>query len=225
MHSVFFGGIAQYYDSLGTMVQDNNCPFVKTIARVSRDASGTMAEYKLPIEMPSFLGAGSEFIPNNTLPHYANEVFKLDDFTADSTFVGYIFGGISSSAPNIFTTNTGTQSVASNQLFKVFVIKKSSVGMHDLNEQSTGTLKMQIYPNPSNSNIVILNFNLIKTEITKIVVHNVDGKIIDELNLTNTIKGSNRISYELKNAHENGTYFFTIETPSEKSTQKIIIEK
>jgi hypothetical protein len=53
MHTVFFGGIAQYYDSLGILVQDNNVPFVKTIARVTRDASGTMAEYKLPIVMPT----------------------------------------------------------------------------------------------------------------------------------------------------------------------------
>jgi hypothetical protein len=224
MHNVFFGGIAQYYDSLGTLVQDNNCPFVKTIARVSRDANGVMAEYKLPIEMPNYLGAGSEFIPNTSQPHYDNEVFKLDDFTADSTFVGYIFGGISSTAPNIFFTNTGAQSSASNIFYKVYVIKKSSVGIHDLNEQSISTLKMQVYPNPSNSNIVILNFNLIKTETTKIIVHSIDGKIIDELNLTNTTKGNNSISYEIKNAIENGTYFFTIETPTEKSTQKIIIE-
>ncbi|MBK9718257.1 MAG: hypothetical protein IPO85_12235 [Saprospiraceae bacterium] len=41
------------------MVQDNNVPFVRTIARVTRDASGTMAEYKLPIAMPTLLGAGS----------------------------------------------------------------------------------------------------------------------------------------------------------------------
>lgn len=44
MHNVFFGGIAQYYDSLGVLVQDNNVPFVKTIARVTRNSSGTMAE-------------------------------------------------------------------------------------------------------------------------------------------------------------------------------------
>ena len=46
MHNVFFGGIAQYYDSLGVLVQDNNVPFVKTIARVTRNSSGTMAEFK-----------------------------------------------------------------------------------------------------------------------------------------------------------------------------------
>ena len=44
MHTVFFGGIAQYFDSVGTLVQDNEVPFVKTIARVTRDANGVMSE-------------------------------------------------------------------------------------------------------------------------------------------------------------------------------------
>ncbi|MFZ1320297.1 MAG: T9SS C-terminal target domain-containing protein [Ignavibacteria bacterium] len=123
MHNVFFGGIAQYYDSLGMLVQDNNVPFTKTIARVTRDASGTLVEYKLPIEMPALLGAGSEFIPIDNIPQYKNGVLKLDDFTADSTLVGYIYGGISSSAKNIFFTNSGTQSKANSQIFKVYVIK------------------------------------------------------------------------------------------------------
>ena len=31
MHTLFFGGIAQYYDSLGITVQDNNVPFVNNV--------------------------------------------------------------------------------------------------------------------------------------------------------------------------------------------------
>lgn len=123
MHTVFFGGIAQYYDSAGTLVQDNNVPFVKTIARVTRNAGSSMKEYKLPIEMPALLGAASEFIPVKTLPHYGNGVLKLDSFNAGKTLVGYIYGGISSTEDNIFFTNSGTQSSASSRIFKVFVIK------------------------------------------------------------------------------------------------------
>jgi len=123
MHTIFFGGIAQYYDSLGILVQDNNVPFVKTIARVTRDESGTMAEYKLPVEMPSLLGASSEFIPVENLPKYNNEVLNLDDFSNDKLLIGYIYGGISSTDANIFFSNTGIQSSASSQLFKVFIIK------------------------------------------------------------------------------------------------------
>jgi hypothetical protein len=223
MHNVFFGGIAQYYDSLGILVQDNNVPFVKTIARVTRNSVGTMAEYKLPIDMPSLLGAGAEFIPIASVPQFNNEVFKLDDFTADSTLVGYIYGGISSTAANIFFTNTGTQSSASSQIFKVYVINNSTVGVHDLNEQSIGTLKIQVFPNPNDGNFVV-KFNLNKMAETKISIYSINGKKIEERVLTNLVLGENTFQRKIKNLDLGGTYILTIETPYEKATQKIIIE-
>jgi hypothetical protein len=223
MHNVFFGGIAQYYDSLGVLVQDNNVPFVKTIARVTRNSSGTMAEFKLPVEMPSLLGAGAEFIPIQSVPQFSNEVLKLDDFTADSTLVGYIYGGISSTAANIFFTNTGTQSSASSQIFKVYVIKNSTVGIHDLNEQSIGTLKMQVFPNPSDGDFVV-KFHLNKIAETKISLYSIDGKKIEERILNNLQIGENTFQRKIKNLDLGGTYILTIETPYEKATQKIIIE-
>ena len=223
MHNVFFGGIAQYYDSLGILVQDNNVPFVKTIARVTRNSVGTMAEYKLPIDMPSLLGAGAEFIPIASVPQFNNEVFKLDDFTADSTLVGYIYGGISSTAANIFFTNTGTQSSASSQIFKVYVIKNSTVGIDDLNEQSIGTLRVKVFPNPNNGNFTV-KFNLNKIAETKISIYSIDGRKIEERVLTNLVLGENIFQRKIKNLDLGGTYILTIETHYEKATQKIIIE-
>ena len=223
MHNVFFGGIAQYYDRAGTLVQDNNVPFVKTIARVSRNAAGTMAEYKLPVEMPSLLGASAEFIPLDDVPQYANEVYKLDNFSTDTTLVGYIYGGISSSAANIFFTNNGTQSSASSQIFKVFVIKNPLVSLHDLNEQSVGTLKMQAFPNPSDGDFVV-TFHINKISKTKISLHSLDGKIIEERVLDQINLGENRFQSKIENLEQGGTYILTIETEYEKATQKIIIE-
>lgn len=222
MHCVFFGGIAQYYDSLGILVQDNNVPFVKTIARVTRNSNGIMAEYKLPVEMPSLLGASAEFIPIKSVPHFSNEVFKLDDFTADSTLVGYIYGGISSTAANIFFINTGTQSSASNQIFRVYVIKNSTIGIHNLNEQSIGTLKVQVFPNPNDGDFVI-KFHLNKIVETKISFYSIDGKKIEEKTLNNLQIGENTFQGKIKNLDLGGTFILTIETPYEKATQKIII--
>ncbi len=223
MHSVFFGGIAQYYDSSGVLVQDNNVPFVKTIARVTRNADGTLAEFKLPVEMPTLLGASAEFIPLDDIPHYRNEVLKLDDLTADSTFVGYIYGGISSTAANIFFTNTGTQSSASSQIFKVYVLKNQLLGTHHLNEQSIGTLKVQVFPNPNGGDFTI-KFHLNKNTDVKISIDGIDGKRIEEITLPNLPIGENTFQRKLENMDTGGTYILTIETPYEKATQKIVIQ-
>jgi hypothetical protein len=136
MHNLFFGGIAQYSDSAGILIQDDNVPFVKTISRVTRDTHGRMAEYKLPGEMPGYLGAGAEFIPVENIRVYGNGVIKLDKLVADSTLVGYIVGGIESPESNIFWTNNGTQSSANHQIYKVFIIKSKSSEVHILNARS-----------------------------------------------------------------------------------------
>jgi len=223
MHSVFFGGIAQYYDSIGVLVQNNNVPFVKTIARVTRNSTGAMAEYKLPVEMPGFLGASSEFIPDLNIPHFQNEVLKLDSFINDSTLVGYVYGGISSSAANIFFTNTGAQSSASSQIFKVYVIKRSGVGIHELNKQSIGSLKLQVYPNPNDGNFLV-RFYLNKVTDVKISVFLSDGKKIENTTLPNLNAGQNTYQKKIKNIESGGTYYLTIETPYESATQKILIK-
>ncbi len=224
MHNIFFGGIAQYYDSAGVLVQDNNVPFVNTIARVTRNAAGEMAEYKLPVVMPSLLGASAEFIPLTNVPQYTNEVFKLDSFSSDSTLVGYIYGGINSTAPNVFLTNTGTQSSASSQIFKVYVITpKTNTGLHTLNKQSIGTLNMLVFPNPGNGSFEI-KFNLKQVTETKITLFDAKGNKLEETVLKNLNMGENIYKRNASNISIGGTYYLTIETPYEKATQKIIIK-
>ena len=223
MHTLFFGGIAQYYDNLGVLVQDNDVPFVKTIARVTRDSTGSMAEYKLPIEMPTYLGAGSEFIPNQTIPHFQNEVLKLDSIAADSTLIGYIFGGIQSTAANIFWVNNGTQSSANNQLFKVYLTNNTlSADTHLLNHHSNASLQMVVYPNPSEGNVEI-TYQLSETRNIKLKITNGKGQILEDLILKNQKLGINTFEFERKDLGSSGFIFITIETPSQCMTQKIIL--
>lgn len=227
MHTVFFGGIAQYYDSSGILVQDNNVPFVKTIARVTRDSSGNMAEYKLPIEMPTYLGAGSEFIPILSLPHYDNGVLKLDELTDDTTLVGYIFGGINSTAANIFWINDGTQSSASNQIFKVFLTKPpQTTGTHELNNQSKGSLRMVVYPNPSDGFLVV-DYFLKDAKNVRVKIADLNGKIIEDMVLRNQASGKNTHAFNIHalSQKSSGVFFITLETPYETATQKIILKR
>ncbi len=221
MHNVFFGGIAQYYDSMGVLIKDDNVPFVKTIARVTRSSNGTMAEYKLPVEMPGLLGAGAEFIPTQSVPHFMNEVFKLDEFTKDSTLVGYIYGGISSTAANIFFANAGTQSSASSQVYKVYVIRNPTTGVDEFNKQGTGTLNMEIFPNPSGQEFIV-KFHLDRIVEVKLFLYNTDGRLIEAKVLSNLHIGKN--SVQINNGQKlAGTYLLTLETPIEKASKTLII--
>lgn len=132
MHNLFFGGMSQFYDSAGVRVEDQNVPFVRTIASVSFDAQGVPTEWLLPVQMPDLLGASAEFIPLPNLPTYNNEVVKMDDLVGDTILLGHIFGGILSSAPNIFWINDGTQSTATSELFKVYLLRNSTIGQEEI---------------------------------------------------------------------------------------------
>jgi hypothetical protein len=224
MHTVFFGGIAQFYDSLGTLVQDNDVPFVKTIARVTRRADGTMAEFKLPVEMPALLGAGAEFIALENLPAYPNGVLKMDDLSGDTVHAGYIYGGIASTAPNIFWINTGVESSGSSMIFKVFVVKNTATAIHNLNPQSVGTLRMRVFPNPNNG-VFGIKFNLEKAGSVKLTIGDMTGKIIVQEQVSGLFVGENIITRRLDHIAAGQTYLVTLETGAEKATVKTIVQE
>lgn len=222
MHNVFFGGIAQFYDSSGVLVQDDNVPFVKTIARVSRNAGASMSEHKLPVEFPALLGAGATFIPYPSVAHYKNGVLQLDAFVADTTLVGYIYGGIQSSAPNIFFVNTGAESVASNSIFKVYVIRGKGLKVHELNARSSGTLRLQVFPNPAKS-LLQIDFSLDQAMPATIRIFDASGKQIQKTVVNQTQIGWNH--YSIKLPEIAGSYYIlSVETGADKVIQKIIAE-
>ncbi len=134
MHSIFFGGIAQfYYDANGNLVEDTNVPFVKTISLVTRDANGVYTESVFSTEMPTYVGAGAKFFLSDSIAEYAKGIVDMSQLPATGTFtVGYIFGGIESPVPNTFPSNTGVTS-ASNTIYRVlFVNNIMSAELADL---------------------------------------------------------------------------------------------
>ncbi len=153
MHTLFFGGMARYYyDQNGTLIDDENVPFVKTISLVTRDGNGAMTEQSLSLQMPAFLGSGAEFIPSEEVDYINEEVLDLDALTPNQpTLVGYIFGGIESTAENIFFINDGTQSSASTRLFKVYITAATSTGILGNTVTGEDVFELQVFPNPADS--------------------------------------------------------------------------
>ncbi len=121
MHALFFGGIGRYYFDGSTFMDDPNVPFVNTISLVSRDANGVMSEAAIGA-MPGLLGASGEFIPLPGTPATASGILRMSAFSGDTVVIGHIVGGISSTAANIFFTNTGVQSDATPRVFKVLLV-------------------------------------------------------------------------------------------------------
>lgn len=158
MLTLFFGGMSRYrYDTTtGNLIDDDAVPFVKTISLVTRHSDGTMEESQLELQMPGFLGSGAEFIPVESISFLNDEILELNTLAMNQpTLVGYIYGGIESSAENIFFINDGSQSWASGRLFKVFITRTEATGVEGTLMTADEALHVVTYPNPTSDVLTI----------------------------------------------------------------------
>jgi hypothetical protein len=121
-HLFMMGGIAQYYDTLGIPLQDDNVPFVSTLTRLSVLPNGKMEEWLLAGSMPELLGAGSAFVSNKGVSWDAN-IYHWDTTDPQSIDMGYLIGGIVPKARNVFWINEGMESKAVSTVYRVRLIK------------------------------------------------------------------------------------------------------
>lgn len=207
MHSLFFGGMSQYYYSNGTLIQDVNVPFVKTISRVSRDSSGNLQETAFTNEMPAYNGASSEFIINEQLAHYSNEVIKLSQVHNDSVIIGHIYGGILSNQINPFTNNTTSSTSAGSNIFEVWLIKQNHTSIREVNGKNP--VRFYIFPNPTKNDLHMVIHAPYASNL-HLHITTPEGKLVLSETFDQIQAGENKIDF---NNHLNlipGTYFFNI---------------
>lgn len=197
MHTLFFGGMSQFYlDETGTLHEDQEVPFVPTIGCVSRYADGSVIEQKVG-ELPALLGSGSEFIP--VLPALAStpDIQALSlPAPGDSVFIGYLVGGIESSAPNIFFINTGTESIASNSLFRVY-LKAPIANKNRQVEPRQALQSLKLFPNPAESELTV-GFDLLRAGTIRIILVNAQGEIIQQWPVGRFQAGLQQITVDLE---------------------------
>lgn len=124
MNNLFFGGMARYFpdDENGEIKDDPLVPSINTIAQVTRVDDGSLHETLLDIKMPALLGAGASFIVAPGVPIIAHKIIDFDRLPPGHNLIGYIYGGLQSSHPNIFLRPLGT-SVSVNRIFEVYLEK------------------------------------------------------------------------------------------------------
>jgi hypothetical protein len=198
MHNLFFGGMSQYYYQAGNLVQDNTVPFVKTISRTSRDASGNLYEYNLPVEMPNLKGAGAEFIPNKTLPHYSNEVIQLSNITSNEFVIGHLYGGILSSSLSAFTDNQTGLTSADPTIYEVKLVKNPVLTVQQIDGKNP--FSVIVSPNPTSLDTVRVEFNLPYDTTVGYFISTLEGKVVEEGDIEDIHAGKTSMNFSIASA-------------------------
>ena len=223
MHTVFFGGISQYYhDTNDNLVSDENVPFVNTISQVTRYEDGTLSEKRLDEVMPGYFGASAEFIPLEGLPSYENGVIKLAELGLEELQIGYIFGGIKSSGPNIFFINTGVESEATSTLFKVFLTPDNTTELEVVHAKSN-PLQVAVSPNPA-SEEVKLSLDIPESAKIMLTIQRRDGKVLDLFDFGQVVKGKYSFDLPIHKYSTEDILFFTLNAGKYMRTLKVLVQ-
>ncbi len=218
MYSVFFGGMSMYRldTSNNSLIIDSLVPFTKTISMVKRDGSGTMTEYKLPIEWNTYLGTNAYFVLNPALQLYQNKIVNLDSIHV-KTLAGYIVGGIESPDSNISQSGAAV-SHANSVIYKVY-INRGEDGIEI--PPVTEPFSLISYPNPFKGKI---NFELnsVKNIEVKISILNQEGNEIETLTQKNISPG--KILFQWNARHlTSGIYYCRVMTNNMMKVYKIVL--
>ncbi|MCP4439047.1 MAG: T9SS type A sorting domain-containing protein [Aureispira sp.] len=224
MHSIFFGGMSRYhFDSTGTMWDDPNVPFVKTISQVTRFSNDSLMEYELTAKMPGFLGSGAEFFPLHTVAYDDQEILDLNNLPTGKTLVGHIYGGIESSQENIFFINTGVESWASNAIFEVYIEKTVNTALVEPDAvESKDVLLMTVFPNPVKDQAKI-SFSVPYYSNYQLTVINSAGKLVKKV-AKGEGKGQFITTIDTKRMAD-GIYFVVLENDGFRRVEKISVQK
>lgn len=178
MHTLFFGGMSQYYlNGNDSLIKDNRVPFVKTASRVSRLSDGSYEEAAFNTELPFYTGTGAEFFLAEGIPIFENGIVDLDALPDGETLLGHIVGGIvaPSNQPNPFVFNQTGQTSASAVLVRVF-LQKNMVSAAVQLDGRTG-LGMRVFPNPA-TDVWNVQLDLPRSGELMLTLQNVRGQIL-----------------------------------------------
>lgn len=158
MHTLFFGGISEYWLSdTDSLLRDSRLPFVKTAARVTRLPDGSYEEVAFDTDLPYYTGTGAEFILADQTPTLNGEMVNYDALPDGRHLLGYIAGGIVTpgSQRNPFTANATAVTSASPQVIRVWLEKSMVSSTNGQALDGRYTLQLKVFPNPAEDRLQV----------------------------------------------------------------------
>lgn len=223
MHTLFFGGMSLYtMDTVSqTLIQDTLVPFVSTVSKISRDGSGNLTEYKLPVNMPALIGSNATFIIDTTAALWNGRIIDLNRLNGVSR-IGYIVGGIQSDFANVGMLDPVGMSRPNAQVYEVFIDKTIS-STHELQIKNSVN-NLSVYPNPFRDKLSV-DFSVPNfSSACSIDLFNMDGKLIRNLLPEKMLTGDQHFQFQL-NSIKPGTYLCRIRVGESVKGVKVVVEK
>lgn len=222
-HTLFFGGISQFKHESNLAVQDNNVPFVNTIARVTNNAVNETSEYVLPISMTDYFGAAAEFIIDMDLMRYNNNVIDFKSINKDSCVLGYIYGGIRSDNANIFFQNEGDLSEASTVVFQVY-LHRNPTEQDVIHSLSSSKLQTYIEIDDIKGRFA-LSFNVDSNEVSRVYIYDIDNeKLICDKSIKHKTGERYTFKKRIRQMWKGSTYQIIVESGAERVEQRLYVE-
>lgn len=223
MHSIFFGGMSQYYYQNGNLIQDDLVPFVKTISMLTRDANGNLTEYQLPIEMPALKGSSAEFIPNLDLPHFSNRVLKLSEISQNNFMIGHIYGGIHSATLNPFSNNQTNLTSADSTIYEVWLtLNPLSINRFEIDGKNP--FDITVFPNPFKNDFFVKFIATNSVNMSYLITNNI-GQIILKSEPKSYSIGNNAIEVKVNSKDIAGQLYITVIFDDKYYVTKKLINK
>lgn len=211
MHTVFFGGMSQYWvDGNDSLIRDNRIPFVRTISRVSRLADGNYEEVPFHNQLPFFTGTSAEFILADGIPTLENGIIDYDALQMGNNLIGYIAGGIVTpeTQRNPFIVNNVGITWANQHLLRVFLVKNAASAVADKALDGRLTLGLHVFPNPADDAWQV-GLDLPRAGHLRFTLQNAQGKIVRQTDFGQQPAGA--VLHRMQTAGlPHGAYWLTV---------------
>lgn len=112
------------------------------------------------------------------------------------------------------------QDLVTKEVFQAANSVGTVLSVDDISNSNSG---IELYPNPANGGISTVRFSLNSTDNVKIAIYNALGQLVETIDSSLLVEGSNSLSINTAN-YAKGMYTFKIEGNGFSSTEKFIVQ-